>query len=95
MIYLIQTTVFARLKNQSVAEVRFRDIFSVTSILIVIANSGVTETPSRAKFDSEFLGSQQPLRFAALSTSPYTGEAFTRGIYTLHYRLDFALRQTL
>ena len=37
LIYLIQTTVFARLKNQSVAEVRFRDNFSVTSILVVTA----------------------------------------------------------
>ena len=61
MTYLIQTTVFARLKNQSVAEVRFRDNFSVTSILIVIANSSVTENSSRAKFDSRLFSSQQPL----------------------------------
>ena len=60
--YLIQTTIFACLKNQSVAEVRFRDNFSVTSILIIIANSGVTENSSRTEFDSGFFSSQQPLR---------------------------------
>ena len=58
LIYLIQTTVFARLKNQSVAEVRFRDNFSVTSILIVIANSSVTENSSREKFDSRLFSSK-------------------------------------
>ena len=73
----------------------FRDSFSITSIFIVTAIFSVSENSSRAEFDSGFLSSQQPLRLAALSTSPYTGEAFTRGICTLHYRLDFALRQTL
>ena len=46
----------------------------------------MSENSSQAEFDSGFLSSQQPLRFAALSTSPYTGEAFTRGIYTSHYQ---------
>ena len=69
MTYLIQTTVFACLKNQSVAEVRFRDNFSVTSIFIVTAIFSVTENSSRAEFDSGFFSFQQPLRFATLSTS--------------------------
>ena len=73
MIYLIQTTVFARLKNQSVAEVRFRDNFSVTSILIVIAISGVTENSSRAKFDSGFFSFQQPLHRLSAVPLPLHG----------------------
>ena len=64
----------------------FRDSFSVTSIFIVIANFSVTENSSRAEFNNSLFSSQQPLRFAALSTSPYTGEAFTCGIYTSHYQ---------
>ena len=64
----------------------FRDNFSVTSILIVTANFSVTENSSRAEFDNRLFSFQQPLRFAALSTSPYTGEAFTCGIYTSHYQ---------
>ena len=59
--FLIQATVFL-LKIKSNIKSRFRDNFSVTSILIIIANSGVTENSSRAKFDSEFLSFQQPLR---------------------------------
>ena len=70
LIYLIQTTVFARLKNQSVAEVRFRDNFSVTSILVVTAIFSVTENSSRAKFDSGFFSFQQPLH--RLSAVPFS-----------------------
>ena len=91
MTYLIQTTVFACLKNKSVAEVRFRDNFSVTSIFIVTAIFSVTENSSRAEFDNRLFSFQQPLRFAALSTSPYTGEAFTCGICTLHYQRNSIL----
>ena len=47
----------------------FRDNFSVTSILIVTANFSVTENSSRAEFDNRLFSFQQPLRFAALSTS--------------------------
>ena len=47
----------------------FRDNFSVTSIFIVTAIFSVTENSSRAEIDSEFFSFQQPLRFAALSTS--------------------------
>ena len=70
LIYLIQTTDFARLKNQSVAEVRFRDNFSVTSILVVTAIFSVTENSSRAEFDSGFFSFQQPLH--RLSAVPFS-----------------------
>ena len=35
----------------------------------------MTENSSRAEFDNRLFSFQQPLRFAALSTSPCTGEA--------------------
>ena len=66
--FLIQATVFACLKNQSVAKVRFRDNFSVTSILIVTAIFSVTENSSRAEFDSDFLVSNSPS--ASLRSAP-------------------------
>ena len=55
--------------EKSAAKFRVRDNFSVTSILTVTAIFSVTENSSRAKFDSGFFSFQQPLRFAALSTS--------------------------
>ena len=89
--YLIQTTVFACLKNQSVAKVRFRDNFSVTSILIVIANSSVTENSSRAKFDSGFFSSQQPLRHGKPCHLPlHRGGKHTRRFY-MHYQRNSIL----
>ena len=48
---------------------RFRDNFSVTSILIVTTIFSVTKNSSRAEFDNRLFSFQQPLRFAALSTS--------------------------
>ena len=64
--------------EKSAIKSRVRDNFSVTSIFIVTAIFSVTENSSRAEFDNRLFSFQQPLRFAALSTSPYTGEAFTR-----------------
>ena len=70
---------------------RFRDNFSVTSNLIVTTIFSVTENSSQAEFDNRLFSFQQPLRFAALSTSPCTGEAFKCGICALHYQFDFEL----
>ena len=67
----------------------FRDSFSVTSIFIVTAIFSVTENSSRAEFDNRLFSFQQPLRFAALSTSPYTGGGFHTREFSVHYQLDF------
>ena len=88
LIYLIQTTVFARLKNQSVAEVRFRDNFSVTSILIVIANSSVTENSSREKFDSRLFSSQQPLHRLSAVPLPLHGAGKRAYRFYMYYQLN-------
>ena len=88
MTYLIQTTVFACLKNQSVAKAIFRDNFSVTSILIVIANSGVTENSSRAKFDNGFFSSQQPLHRLSAVPLPLHGAGKRAYRFYMHYQLN-------
>ena len=78
--------------EKSAIKSRVRDNFSVTSILIIIANSGVTENSSRAKFDSGFLSSQQPLHRLSAVPLPLHGAGKRAYRFYMYYQLNSIIK---